>query len=83
MRRLVWASIGAAGGILAYRKVQELSLSAKEKGMLVTISETTTSLKELVNGASGQIAKIKDHSSSSSTITGSAAAAVVEQQPRK
>ena len=83
MRRLVWASLGAAGGILAYRKVQELALAAKEKGMLVTISETTSSLKELAQGASDQIAKIKEHSPNSTTITGSAAAAVVEQQQRK
>lgn len=83
MRRLVWASLGAAGGILAYRKIQDLAVSAKEKGMLVTITETTASLKTLAQGTSEQIAKIKDYQPNATTVTGNAAAAVVEQHQQK
>ena len=44
MRRLLWTAIGAAGGILAYRKGQQLLLQAQEQGMLVTAQQAGASV---------------------------------------
>ena len=76
MRRLVWVSLGATGGILVYRKAQDLLESAKEKGMLLTISDTSASLRGLAQGASEQITKFRESSTPPRAMTGSAASAV-------
>ena len=44
MRRLLWTAIGAAGGILAYRKGQQLLLQAQEQGILVTAQQAGASI---------------------------------------
>jgi hypothetical protein len=44
VRRLLWTAIGAAGGILAYRKGQQLLLQAQEQGMLVTAQQAGASV---------------------------------------
>ena len=44
MRRLLWTAIGAAGGILVYRKGQQLLLQAQEQGMLVTAQQAGASV---------------------------------------
>jgi hypothetical protein len=44
VRRLLWTAIGAAGGILAYRKGQQLLLQAQEQGMLVTAQHAGASV---------------------------------------
>ncbi len=82
MRRMVWVSLGAAGGIIAYRKAQELMTTAKEKGVLLTVTDTTASIKEFAHGASQQINRILDTSPQSQSVTGAAAAAV-HMQPKK
>ncbi len=33
MRRVIWLAIGAAGGILAYRRGQQFAASAREQGL--------------------------------------------------
>lgn len=82
MRRLVWASLGAAGGILAYRKVQELVDSARDKGVLLTVTDTTASIKGFAQGASEQIGRLRAPVNQPHSITGSAAAAV-RTQPKQ
>ncbi len=77
MRRLVWVSIGAAGGIIAYRKAHELLAIAKDKGVLLTVTDTTTSLKEFAQGATDQISRLRDPASKPQAISGSAAASVL------
>jgi hypothetical protein len=79
MRRLVWISLGAAGGILAYRKAQELLDNAKEKGVIVTVSDTTAALKGMAQGASDQIARLREPTTQPQRITGTAAASVLSQ----
>ena len=44
MRRLLWTAIGAAGGILAYRKGQQLLFQAQDQGMLVTAQQVGASV---------------------------------------
>lgn len=79
---MVWVSLGAAGGILAYRKAQEMMNAAKEKGVLLTVTDTTTSIKEFAQGASQQINRFMDVPPQTHVITGAAAAAV-RAQPKK
>lgn len=38
MRRLVWVAVGAAGGIAAYRKGQQLWAQANDQGVWATVS---------------------------------------------
>ena len=76
MRRLLWTAIGAAGGILAYRKGQQLLLQAQEQGMLVTAQQEGASVGSaaaaLVAAASRpQVSSIE--SSSHSSFKGAAA----------
>lgn len=33
MRRVIWLAIGAAGGILVYRRSQQFAASAREQGL--------------------------------------------------
>jgi hypothetical protein len=76
MRRLVWVSLGAAGGILAYRKAHELLATAKEKGVLLTVTDTTTSLKSFAQEASDHISRLRDPGTQPQGITGAAAASI-------
>lgn len=82
MRRLVWVSLGAAGGILAYRKAQEMMTVARDKGVLLTVTDTTASIKEFAQGASQQINRLKETQAQIHSITGSAAASV-RSQPKQ
>jgi hypothetical protein len=82
MRRLVWVSIGAAGGIMAYRKAHELLATAKEKGVLLTVTDTTTSLKDFAQGASDHISRLRDPASQPQGLSGSAAASVLSNNRR-
>jgi hypothetical protein len=77
MRRLVWVSIGAAGGIIAYRKAQELLATAKDKGVLLTVTDTTTSLKGFAQGASDHISRLREPAHHPQEISGAAAANVL------
>jgi len=57
VRRLVWTAIGAAGGILAYRKGAELLEQAREQGVALTIQQvalTTTQTINQISSAMGQ-----------------------------
>jgi hypothetical protein len=82
MRRLVWVSLGAAGGILVYRKAQEMISIAKDKGVLLTVTDTTTAIKEFAQGAGQQISRLKDTPTPVHSITGMAAA-TVRSQPKQ
>lgn len=79
---MVWVSLGAAGGIIAYRKAQEMMTTAKEKGVLLTVTDTTTSIREFAQGATQHIHRIMETPVHTHAITGSAAAAVTSQ-PKK
>lgn len=43
MSKLVWVALGAAGGVLAYRKGQQLLVEAKEKGVVGSMQAVTGS----------------------------------------
>ncbi|MGB4325470.1 MAG: hypothetical protein WBJ33_09460 [Candidatus Nanopelagicales bacterium] len=84
MRRLVWASLGAAGGILAYRKIEQFAADAKDKGVILTVTDVSNSVRGLAAGASDQIARYRAGSilreaASESPVSGRAAAMVRTQ----
>ncbi len=39
MRRMVWVALGAAGGIVAYRKVQQAIEDARERGVVLSVQQ--------------------------------------------
>jgi hypothetical protein len=39
MRRMVWVAIGAAGGVLAYRRAQTLIADARERGVVLSAQQ--------------------------------------------
>ena len=39
MRRMVWVAVGAVGGVLAYRKAQELLVDARDKGVVLSAQQ--------------------------------------------
>lgn len=51
MKRLVWLSLGAAGGIVAYRKGSALIAQAREQGFMVTSSQLVTTSKAAIEQA--------------------------------
>lgn len=55
MRRLVWTAIGAAGGILAYRKGSELLEQAREQGVALTIQQVALAATQTVNQVTNSI----------------------------
>ncbi len=60
MRRLVWISLGAVGGILAYRKLEELMNESMDKGLVLTVMDASTSAKALVMGMGEQVFKLRN-----------------------
>ncbi len=58
MRRLVWVAVGAAGGVLAYRKSLELAGQAKERGVLgnvQAVQQTASTLGEKARALRAQV----------------------------
>ena len=51
MKRLVWLSLGAAGGIFAYRKGAALFHQAKEQGVVVTSAQVMESGRQILDQA--------------------------------
>ena len=51
MRRMVWVAIGAAGGILAYRRLVELSEQAREQGLVLTAQQAGLSAAQALGTA--------------------------------
>ncbi|MEI6360685.1 MAG: hypothetical protein WCP95_00995 [Actinomycetes bacterium] len=43
MRRIVWVAIGAAGGIVAYRRAQQAMADAKERGVVLSAQQVGAS----------------------------------------
>lgn len=82
MRRLVWVSLGAAGGILAYRKSQEMIKAAQDKGVLLTVTDTAASLKEIAQGTTRYLSRLLESPQRMDVITGEAAAEVRSQTQR-
>ncbi len=60
MRRMVWVSLGAVGGILVYRKLEELANESMDKGLVLTVMDAGTSVKAFATGLGEHASKIRD-----------------------
>ena len=65
MRRMVWVSLGAVGGILAYRKLEELANESMNKGLVLTVMDAGTSARAFATGVGEQVTKIRQSAQSS------------------
>ena len=59
MRRMVWMTLGAAGGILAYRKLEEIANESVDKGLVLTVMDAGNSAKTLAVGLGEQFVKLR------------------------
>lgn len=57
MSRLFWAAVGAAGGIAAYRKWEQVKDRAREEGLVPTAQAMITSTLATVDTARGLIGR--------------------------
>jgi hypothetical protein len=64
MRRMVWVSLGAVGGILAYRKLEELANESMSKGLVLTVMDAGTSARAFATGVGEQVSKIRQSAQS-------------------
>jgi hypothetical protein len=74
---MVWVAVGAVGGILAYRRAQELIADARERGVVLSVQQaglsTVSALaaaRTLAQGAAGAVEQL---SGSTVATPGSAA----------
>lgn len=80
MRRMVWATIGAAGGIYAYRKGQQWWITAREQGATLTAQQLAMNAAALAHNVRSTLAKANATSEViAMRIPGGAAARVVQQ----
>lgn len=83
MRRLVWVAVGAAGGIWAYRRAQEMSAQARERGLVLTAQQAGLSAAAAIGTAramaAGSVAQVRELQSSAQQ-PGTAAAAVLRRR---
>jgi hypothetical protein len=61
---MVWVSIGAVGGILAYRKLEELANESMNKGLVLTVMDAGTSARAFATGVGEQVTKIRQSAQS-------------------
>ncbi len=51
MRRMVWVALGAAGGIVAYRRIQQAMADAKERGVVLSAQQVGLSAAQALSTA--------------------------------
>ena len=82
MRRMVWIAVGAAGGIVVYRRAQQALVDARERGVVLSAQQVGLSAMTALNTAralaSGAVNAADSHEPSD-TPPGSAAARVLRR----
>jgi len=85
MRRTFWVALGAAGGVLAYRRGQQLWEDAREKGVVGSMQAASGSAASLATSARGLMAALGGTGRAEESVaprtaaTGSAAARVLAE----
>ena len=85
MRRMVWIAVGAVGGIVVYRRVQQAVADARENGVVVSVQQVGLSAASALNTArvmaTGAAAAVdpRQRAASAPPAPGSAAARVLRQ----
>ncbi len=57
MSRLFWVAVGAAGGIVAYRRWEQVQAQAREQGVLPTAVQLGTSAVNSLSSARATLAR--------------------------
>lgn len=96
MRRIVWVAVGAAGGILAYRRVQQALEDARERGVVLSMQQVGLSAVQAASSAralaAGAVTAVSAASSAAEARSaagprpgsvGAAAAHVMNQSPQR
>ncbi len=85
MRRTFWVALGAAGGVLAYRRGQQLWVDAREKGVVGSMQAASGSAAAWATSARGLMAALggtgneEQPAAPRPTATGAAAARVLAE----
>ena len=85
MRRTFWVALGAAGGVLAYRRGQQLWEDARERGVVGSVQAASGSAAQWATSARGLMAALggTGHEEPSTvprtSATGAAAARVLAE----
>jgi hypothetical protein len=82
MRRIVWVAVGAAGGILVYRRAQQAMAEAKERGVVLSAQQVGVSAANAVASAKSFAASVTQWSPTATEAPGSAAAHVLARSPQ-
>ena len=77
MRRIVWVAVGAAGGIIAYRRAQQALADAKERGVVVSAQQVGMSAVGAVTTAKALAVSAAQRTPSSAARPGAAASNVL------
>lgn len=87
MRRIVWVAVGAAGGILAYRRLQQALEDARERGVVMSVQQVGLSAMQAAGSAralaSGALSAVESRSTTSAPASASAAAHVMNQSHQR
>lgn len=89
MRRLVWVALGAAGGIVAYRRGQQMLADARERGVVLSAQQAGISAMQAVTSArtlaTGALAAAdgRNRQTSSGASRGAAAASVLNDEAKE
>jgi len=87
MRRIVWVAVGAAGGIVVYRRAQQALVDAREKGVVVSAQQIGLSAANALSTAkvlaSGAAAAVDNRERTAPAPTPGAAAARVLRQSKQ
>jgi hypothetical protein len=87
---MLWVAVGAAGGVVAYRKGQQLLSEAKQRGVVGSVQAATGSAAEAASGARSLVNRAlaaqppasADDAIASSRPTGAAAARALAESRR-
>jgi hypothetical protein len=82
MRRIVWVAVGAAGGILVYRRAQQAMAEARERGVVLSAQQVGVSAANAVTSAKSFAASAAQWSPAANDAPGTAAARVLARSPQ-
>jgi len=58
MSKLFWVAVGAAGGVWAYRKAQQLAADSREQGVIVGVQRAGSSTASNLGSALGAVGTV-------------------------
>ncbi len=83
MRRMVWIAVGAVGGIVVYRRAQQVIADTREKGVIVSAQQAGVSAAAALGTAramaTGAVAAVDPRERPAGSVPGASAARVIDQ----